>query len=84
MSEVTIHNIIEMLASDPAGISGKFGIPLRTVYSWVEGTRRPPAYVITMMLNIILLERRTLTDGNTAEGLEGRMGEGSEGIPETC
>ena len=80
MSEVTIHNIIDMLASDPAGISGKFGIPLRTVYSWVEGTRRPPAYVITMMLNIILLERRTLTDGNTAEGLEVRMGEGPKGI----
>ena len=84
MSEVTIHTIIEMLASDPSGISEKFGIPLRTVYSWCEGTRRPPAYVITMMLNIILLERRTLTDGNTAEGLEIRMGKIEQGIPKTC
>ena len=83
MSEVTIQTIIDMMHSDPAGISSKYGIPLRTVYSWCEGTRRPPDYVLTMMLNIILLERRILTNGNTSEGLENRMGENTEGIPET-
>lgn len=55
---VTIHEIIDMIKADPKGISLKFGIPLRTVYSWCDGSRKPPEYVINMMLNIILLERR--------------------------
>ena len=29
---ITIHDIIDILHSDPAGISKKFGIPLPTVY----------------------------------------------------
>ena len=56
--KVDIHAIIEMLHSDPAGISMKFGIPLRTVYGWCKGNRTPPDYLINMMLNIILLEKR--------------------------
>lgn len=55
---MTIHEIIDMLHTDPKGISIKFGIPLRTVYSWCKGDRTPPEYILTMMLNIILLERR--------------------------
>ena len=47
-----------MIKADPKGISLKFGIPLRTVYAWCEGSRKPPEYVLTMMLNIIMLERR--------------------------
>lgn len=70
----TIHDIIEMLHSDPAGISTKFGIPIRTVYAWCAGNRQPPDYVICMMLTIILLERR-LNNGNTEERLANRMGE---------
>lgn len=69
----TIHDIIDMLHTDPAGISSKFGIPIRTVYAWCAGTRKPADYVICMMLTIILLERR-LNNGNTDEGLEDRMG----------
>ena len=69
-----IHDIIDMLHSDPVGISTKFGIPIRTVYSWCEGKRRSPEYVITMMLNIILLERR-LGHGKQEEKLEEGMGD---------
>ena len=54
----TINDIIDMMKSDPKGISEKFGIPLRTVYAWCEDFRKPPDYVITMMLNILLLEGR--------------------------
>ena len=79
--QVDIHSIIELLHSDPAGVSMKFGIPLRTVYGWCKGNRTPPDYVIAMMLNIILLERR-ITDGNSKERLEGRMGSSPEGIKE--
>ena len=69
-----IHAIIEMLHSDPMGISVKFGIPLRTVYGWCNGSRTPPDYVLCMMLTIILLERRLSKNGNSEERLEERMG----------
>lgn len=69
-----IHDVIDLLETDPAGISLKFGIPLRTVYSWCSGERKPPAYLIVMMLQIILLERRLANYGNTEEGLEKGMG----------
>ena len=69
-----IHTIIEELHSDPAGVSTKFGIPLRTVYAWCSGARKPPDYLICMMLNIILLERR-LRDGNEAKELGSGMEE---------
>lgn len=70
----SIHDIIDLLRSDPQGISLKFGIPIRTVYSWCEGKRMPPDYVIMMMLNIILLERRLATNGKQEEKLEEGMG----------
>ena len=79
--KVDIHAIIEMLRTDPAGISMKFGIPLSTVYGWCNGNRTPPAYVINMMLNIILLERR-MKNGNKKEGLVSGMACDLEGIKE--
>lgn len=69
----SIHDIIDLLRSDPQGISLKFGIPIRTVYSWCEGKRTPPDYVIMMMLNIILLERRIAINGKQEEKLEEGM-----------
>lgn len=83
MKNVTIHTIIDMLHSDPQGVSLKFGIPLRTVYSWCENFRKPPDYVLNMMLNIILLERRS-GNGDQTKGLENRMGEDKQGIKEAC
>ena len=68
-----IHDVIEILKSDPQEISLKFGIPLRTVYSWCSGERKPPEYLISMILQIILLERR-LEYGNTEEELAEGMG----------
>ena len=78
-----IHDIIEELKTDPQGISLKYGIPLRTVYSWCSGERKPPDYLICMMLQIILLERRLAIYGNTEEGLERRMGADIEKGKET-
>lgn len=86
-----IHTIIDMLHSDPVGISTKFGIPIRTVYHWCSGSRRPPEYLITMMLNIILLERRLNNGQNTyrlGEGMEGNTADiqedGQKSKSETC
>lgn len=78
-----IQKIIELFGTDPKGISNKFGIPLRTVYCWVECTRRPPAYVIMMMYSIYLLEKRMQAYGDTTEGLEIGMGNNSSRGPET-
>ena len=55
--QITIHDIIDYLHSDPAGVSKKFGIPLPTVYSWCNSSRKPPAYVLSMMKQIIALEK---------------------------
>lgn len=79
-----IHDVIDLLETDPAGISLKFGIPLRTVYSWCSGERQPPDYLIMMMLQVILLERRLAIYGNTEEGLEKGMGADSCKGSKTC
>lgn len=79
--QITIHDIIDYLHSDPAGVSKKFGIPLPTVYSWCNSSRKPPAYVLSMMKQIIALEKG-VHNGNEKEGLEGRMGSDSKGKQE--
>ena len=79
-----IHAIIDMMKSDPKGVSLKFGIPLRTVYGWCNGSRKAPVYIINMMLNILLLERRIAIYGNEKEGLEEGMGSSLKGVQEAC
>lgn len=79
--QITIHDIIDYLHSDPAGVSKKFGIPLPTVYSWCNSSRKPPAYVLSMMKQIIALEKG-VHNGNEEEGLESRMGSNSKGEQE--
>ena len=79
-----IHEIIEAMRTDPKGISVKYGIPLRTVYNWCNGSRRPPAYVLTMMADIITLERMVRSNGKEEQGLEGRMGKDSCRSEEAC
>ena len=69
-----IHDIIDAMRSDPQGISAKYGIPIQTVYNWCRGSRKPPAYVLTMMADIIILERRLKAYGKSEKGLESRMG----------
>lgn len=66
--QVDIHEIIEIMRADPKGVSDKFNIPLRTVYSWCSGERKPPDYIIKMMHYILILERRS-SNGNEKERL---------------
>lgn len=66
--QIDIHEIIDMMRADPKGISDKFNIPLRTVYSWCSGERKPPYYIIKMMHYILILERRS-SNGNEEERL---------------
>lgn len=68
--QADIHEIIEIMRADPKGVSDKFNIPLRTVYSWCSGERKPPDYIIKMMHYILILERRS-SNGNKKERLGG-------------
>ena len=79
--QITIHDIIDYLHSDPAGVSKKFGIPLPTVYSWCNSSRKPPAYVLSMMKQIIALEKGVY-NGNEEDGLESGLGGDRKGKQE--
>lgn len=79
-----IHDIIDAMRSDPQGISAKYGIPIQTVYNWCRGSRKPPAYVLTMMADIIILERRLKAYGKDAQRLGSRMEEGICREQEAC
>lgn len=60
---------------DIKALSAKYNIPMRTIYRWLDGSRRPPEYVLLMIYDINLLEG--LTHGITSEegeGLGARMG----------
>ena len=74
--KITIHTIIDLLHSDPKGVSDKFGIPLKTVYNWCSGSRKPPKYVIIMMLWIIELQEelnRRVNNGTNTNRLGTKM-----------
>ena len=77
-----IHEIIDLLHSDPAGVSAHFHIPLRPIYAWCSGYRKPPAYILNMMYRIIMLERKIGLYGNTKEGLASGMESDQRGIKE--
>ena len=81
--EISIHDIIDQMHTDPAGISARYGIPIRTVWSWCRGERKPPAYVLVMMSDIITLERMVRANGNSKEGLGADLEGNSCRIEET-
>lgn len=34
---------------EPCDLMRRYGIPLRTVYTWYQGTRKPPDYLVAMI-----------------------------------
>ena len=80
---MNIHDVIDAMRSDPQGISAKYGIPIQTVYNWCRGSRKPPEYVLVMMSDIIILERRLKDYAEEAKRLESGMGSKSSGSEET-
>ena len=74
--KLTIHTVIDLMHSDPQGVSNKFGIPLKTVYNWCSGSRKPPKYIIIMMIWIIELQdelERGLNNGTNTNRLGTKM-----------
>lgn len=49
----TIKDICAEYNMGQTELSKRFGIPLRTVQDWHSGRRNPPAYVVSMMLELL-------------------------------
>ena len=55
---MAIKEICEKYRLSQTDLAKRFNIPLRTVQDWYAGRRNPPDYVVTMMLELLDLERR--------------------------
>ncbi|MCQ2439528.1 MAG: helix-turn-helix domain-containing protein [Oscillospiraceae bacterium] len=53
----TINEIRTRYNLTQAAMAERFGIPKRTIENWDEGSRKPPEYVVRMMLKILELEK---------------------------
>ena len=49
----TIKDICKAYGLSQAALSRKSGIPIRTVEDWHAGRRKPPAYVINMIVALL-------------------------------
>lgn len=82
---MTFKDLVTNQQIDIKALSAKYNIPMRTVYRWLDGTRRPPMYLLLMIYDINLLERKVSGHGITFEEtarLAGRMEGNSQGIQE--
>lgn len=80
---MTFKDLVTKLQIDTKALSAKYNIPMRTIYRWLDGSRRPPDYVLLLIYDNYLLEE--LTHGITSEEgkeLAGRMAGLSKGIQE--
>ena len=57
---MTLKEVCEKYKITQTELAQRFGIPLRTVQGWYLGERKPPDYVVRMIVE--LLERATVTD----------------------
>lgn len=60
MSENTkpvIAEICETYGIGQTELAKRFEIPLRTVQDWHAGRRKPPAYVVNMLVRLLIMER---------------------------
>lgn len=53
---MTIKELCEKYQISQSGLARRFGIPLRTVQAWHIGERKPPAYVVGMISELLQLD----------------------------
>lgn len=51
----TIKDLCTEYGIGQSELARRFGIPLRTVQGWYLGERKPPAYVVTMLEQLLKL-----------------------------
>ena len=54
----TIKDICEAYGISQTELSKKYGIPLRTVQDWHGERRKPPAYVVNMIVELLATEEK--------------------------
>lgn len=59
---MTIKELCDKYTQTQTGLSKRFGIPLRTVQGWYLGERNPPAYVVHMMAELLMLDKEAARD----------------------
>lgn len=55
---MTIAEICERYGIGQTELARRFDIPLRTVQDWYAGRRVPPAYVVTMMDELLATDAK--------------------------
>ena len=76
---MNFKTLLEVTEYDIKQLSARYGIPLRTLYNWQTGIRKPPAYIITMIFDIYLLEGG-FKDGKTKQGLDEGISADGKGV----
>ena len=56
--KTAIAEICERYSLSQTALAKRFEIPLRTVQDWHAGRRVPPAYVVSMIVEILERERQ--------------------------
>lgn len=57
-NEKTIKSLCEAYGISQTALARRFDIPLRTVQDWHAGRRKPPAYVVNMLTDLLEYDRR--------------------------
>lgn len=76
---MNFKTLLEVTEYDIKQLSARYGIPLRTLYNWQTGIRKPPAYIITMIFDIYLLEGG-FKDGKAKQGLDEGISADGKGV----
>lgn len=54
---MTIPDILDVYSLSQTELANRFGIPLRTVQNWAEGTRKPSEWVENLINTVLRQEK---------------------------
>ena len=77
---MVIDDIMKLPGFSREQLAARFGIPDRTIYSWIRQERKPPEYVLTLLTYIYMLEGG-MKDVKEECRLEKEISGGSERSP---
>ena len=64
-NEKTIKTLCEAYGISQTALARRFDIPLRTVQDWHAGRRKPPAYVVNMLTDLLEYDQKAKGEENT-------------------
>lgn len=57
MINMTIKEIVALTGLTQAEFAKKYGIPKRTLESWIMGDRKPPEYTLELLRRVVEADR---------------------------